>query len=66
MKKELREKILAYNRKVKEKSDKASDLEIIAAELLKLPYGQLKRVLTDEVLSVLKKYGIFESEDEAE
>ena len=60
MKKELREKVLAYNRTVKEKSDKASDLDIIIAELLKLPYGQLKRVLTDEVMNVLKKYGILE------
>ena len=60
MKPELRKKILAYNRAAKEKSDKASDLDIIIAELLKLPYGQLKRVLTNEVKNVLKKYGILE------
>ena len=58
MKPELREKILAYNRKVKEKTDKADDLDIIVSVLLQMPYGQLKKVLTDDVLSVLKKYGI--------
>ena len=57
MKKELREKILAYNKSVKEKGEKATDLDIIVAEIMKLPPGQLKKVLTDEVVAVLKKYG---------
>lgn len=43
--------------KISEKKDKASDLDIIVAEIMKLPYGQLKKVLTDEVLAVLEKYG---------
>lgn len=58
MKKELREKILAYNKSVKEKGEKASDLDIIVAELMKLPPGQLKKVLTDKVIAVLKKHGL--------
>ena len=58
MKPELREKILAYNRTVKEKSEKATDLDIIVKEIMKLPPGQLKKVLTDEVLAVLEKYGV--------
>ena len=57
MKKELREKIIAFNKSVKEKGEKATDLDIIVSEIMKLPYGQLKKVLTDEVLEVLKKYG---------
>lgn len=57
MKPELKAKIVAYNKSVKEKADKATDLDIIVAEIMKLPYGQLKKVLTDEVISVLKKYG---------
>lgn len=57
MKKELREKILVFNKSVKEKGEKASDLDILVAEMMKLPPGQLKKVLTDEVLAVLKKYG---------
>ena len=58
MKKELRAKILAYNKTVKEKTVKATDLDILVAEIMKLPYGQLKKVLTPEVIAVLKKYGV--------
>lgn len=60
MKKELRDKIIAYNKAVAAKGEKATDLDIIVAEIMKLPYGQLKKVLTDEVLAVLKKYGYTE------
>ena len=56
--KELRAKIIAYNKAAKEKADKASDLDILVAEIMKLPYGQLKKVLTDDVLAVLAKYGV--------
>lgn len=58
--KALREKVLAFNRSVAEKGEKASDLDIIVAEIMKLPYGQLKKVLTTEVMAVLKKYGYTE------
>ena len=58
MKPELREKILAYNKSVAERTEKASDLDVIVKELMKLPPGQLKKVLTDEVMTVLKKYGL--------
>lgn len=57
MKPELKSKILAYNKSVKEKGEKANDLDIIVSQLMKLPYGQLKKVLTDEVMAVLEKYG---------
>lgn len=58
MKPELKAKIITYNKSVKEKGEKATDLDIIVSEIMKLPYGQLKKVLTDEVLAVLAKYGI--------
>lgn len=57
MKKELRDRIYTYNKNIAEKGEKATDLDIIVAEIMKLPYGQLKKVLTDEVLAVLSKYG---------
>lgn len=57
MKPELRAKIIAYNKVIAEKKEKATDLDIIVAEIMKLPYGQLKKVLTDEVMTVLAKYG---------
>ena len=62
MKPELKAKILAYNKAVKEKGEKATDLDILVAEIMKLPYGQLKKVLTDEVMAVLRKYGYDEQE----
>ena len=58
MKPELRNKIISYNKSVAEKADRASDLDIIVSEIMKLPKGQLKKVLTDEVIAVLNKYGI--------
>lgn len=36
---------------------KATDLDIIVTEIMKLPYGQLKKVLTPAVMEVLEKYG---------
>ena len=58
MKPELRAKIIAYNKSVAEKAEKASDLDIIVSEIMKLPPGQLKKVLTEEVIAVLEKYGV--------
>lgn len=60
MKPELKAKIIAYNKVVKEKSDKATDLDIIVSQIMQLPYGQLKKVLTEEVMTVLAKYGYSE------
>lgn len=57
MKAELREKILAYNRAMAERKEKAEDMDVIATALLALPPGQLKKVLDEEALAVLAKYG---------
>ena len=43
--------------KISEKKDKADDLDIIVGQIMQLPYGQLKKVLTDDVMAVLEKYG---------
>lgn len=58
MKPELREKILAYNRSVREKGEKAADLDLLVEKLTALPPGQLKKVLTEDVLEILRKYGV--------
>lgn len=58
MRKELRSRILAYNKAVAEQKDKATDMDILIAAFAKLPPGQLKKVLTEDVLAVLEKYGI--------
>ena len=60
MKPELKAKILAYNKARAVDKEKASDLDIIVSQIMKLPYGQLKKVLTEEVLAVLEKYGYTE------
>lgn len=62
MRKELRNKIIAYNISVAERTEKAADLMVIVSELKKLPPGQLKKVLTDDVLTILAKYGVDFSE----
>ena len=56
----MKEKISVIRQSFAEKKEKASDLDIIVSEIMKLPYGQLKKVLTDEVIAVLKKYGYTE------
>lgn len=55
-----REKLNELKKVLAEKEDKATDLDIIVDEIMKLPHGQLKKVLTDEVLAVLAKYGYTE------
>ena len=47
----------AIKASIVEKKTKATDLDVIVTEIMKLPYGQLKKVLTDEVMAVLEKYG---------
>lgn len=45
---------------LKVKEEKATDLDVILSEVMKLPYGQLKKVLTEPVMEVLAKYGYVE------
>lgn len=37
---------------------KADDLDVMVSAMAKLPPGQLKKVLTSEVIAVLEKYGV--------
>ena len=48
----------AIKAKIQAHKEKASDMDIMVNAISKLPYGQLKKVLTDEVVAVLEKYGI--------
>ena len=47
----------AVKAKIAAHKEKATDLDIIVSQIMKLPHGQLKKVLTEEVLAVLAKYG---------
>ena len=53
----MKEKIHVIRQKISEKKEKSSDLEVIVGEVMQLPYGQLKKVLTPAVMAVLGKYG---------
>lgn len=56
MKKELRDKIIAFNRNRAANAEKASDL---ATLLNALPPGQVKQLLKNSACAeILKKYGI--------
>lgn len=58
MKPELRKKIIAYNQAVAADAAAAADMRTIAAAMSQLPPGQLKKVLSDDVIAVLEKYGV--------
>jgi hypothetical protein len=58
--KELRAKIIAFSKVTAERKNKSDDLDTLVAAIMQLPYGQLKKVLSDEVLAVLAKYGYTE------
>lgn len=53
-------KVIAFNRQRKAQDEKAADVDVLVQGMLKLPHGQLKKLLTDDVLEVLKKYGYTE------
>lgn len=36
----------------------AADMRAIAEAMAKLPRGQLKKVLSDEIITILAKYGV--------
>lgn len=57
---DVKEKVTFIRAAFGKKKEQATDLEIIVGEVMKLPYGQLKKVLTEPVLAVLEKYGVRE------
>ena len=38
--------------------DGKSDMQAIASSFAKLPHGQLKKILTDDIITILAKYGV--------
>ena len=38
--------------------DSRDDMQAIAAAFAKLPKGQLKKVLTEDIIAILAKYGV--------
>lgn len=58
MKPELRQKIIAFNKLQDARQKKSDDLDALVEAIMKLPPGQLKKVLTDDVIAILAKYGV--------
>lgn len=56
----MKDKVNVIKKSYAEKKEKATDLDILVSQIMKLPYGQLKKVLNDDVLAVLAKYGYTE------
>ena len=50
----------ALKARVREVKEKSTDMDILIAAIMKLPYGQFKKAVSDEVMAVLKKYGYTE------
>lgn len=58
MRPELRKRIIAYNQAVAADASAAADMRAIAAAIAKLPRGQLKKVVTQDIIDILGKYGV--------
>lgn len=48
----------ALKEKLDAREKRAADMDIILSKLVLLPPGQLKKLLDDEVIAILEKYGI--------
>ncbi len=56
----LKAKAYEVNKAHKARAEKCADMDILIAGIMKLPYGQLKKLMTEEVMAVLEKYGYTE------
>lgn len=52
-----RKELKALRGKLAEQKKKTADMDILVTALLALPKGQLKKLLSEDVLAVLEKYG---------
>ena len=58
MRPELRKRIIAYNQAVAADASAAADMRAIAAAIAKLPLGRMKKVVTQDIIDILGKYGV--------
>lgn len=57
-----RKQLNRLKQQIREQKEQAGDLQIFLNQILQLPHGQLKKVLTEEAMRVLEKYGYSEGE----
>ena len=53
-----KQRAFEYNRKLAEEREAAADMQAIAEKLAQLPPGQIKKILSEDVLAILRKYGV--------
>lgn len=52
-----RRNLNALKERIAEKKEKSDDLDRIVSRIMQLPYGQIRKVMTDEIMEILAKYG---------
>ena len=52
-----RKELNALKERIAAKKEKADDLDRIVSRMMQLPYGQIRKVMTDEIMEILAKYG---------
>ena len=52
--------LIGLKHKVLRRKEKAADMDVLVTAILALPYGQVKKLLSEDVLAVLAKYGYTE------
>ena len=55
-----RARLNALKASVVERKEKSSDMDILVSAFKKLPFGQFKKLMSEELLAVLAKYGYTE------
>ena len=56
----MKAKAYALNKTHKERAEKCADMDVLISGIMSLPYGQVKKLMTDDVMAVLEKYGYVE------
>ena len=46
-----------YNRRLAQEREAAVDMQVIALKMSRLPPGQLKKLLDEETIAILNRYG---------
>ena len=47
-----------YNRRLAQEREAAVDMHVIALKMSRLPPGQLKKLLDEETIAILSRYGV--------
>lgn len=53
-----KKRALEFNKRRAEESEAAADMKVIAEKISQLPPGQIKRILDEDTLAILRKYGV--------